>query len=640
MARIPQFQEQFISTRVPDQSAGDLGQAITGVGGLLVQTDDVLQQRKLASDMTRVSELSTDFELQMQDELEAFKQERADNTDNFSTDFDTLFKEEKEEFLAESGLGTQGRQALSKIIEGKRVSFGTSANKYEAQQQITNFANSVERTTEKNNLLAYRAGENLDIEALSSVEASVDANILAGASFVPADQLEKMKRTQTQGAYTDWFEGAIDTDPYQSLDLLESQQFDKKLGVDNLQTLTTKARKRINTLETELEKKRGKINGVSKVVGAMNGEVLLDPKTKDDVKAVEDYWEFIDEEHNQTGADFETRIEDAKVLSEKVGIIPPQVQTVTSAMLFNGDTSQQALSAEFISDITNQRPRASEQYDAKTRTFAQAIVTNINAGLDQDRAVIWARKTIDTNLEKPREFRALEYKGGKNAKQVQKDIERMKSSITPFFGGIEIQEDLVSDFATLQEGYFMNEGVDRNTAYESAKKDILNFYGVTEIGGKRYMKYAPEAYYGREVEDNFGVKPDWIKKQVHNKVLQEEPQLFESEKQRKEFMDNISLGVNPDSIIGGESPSYYIFTRDEFNGESILTDKNNQPIEYIPNFQETEEYQLLRSEMKPIESREDIRQKINNARSDARFRKKMDAEDYFNLEQQKAESGR
>jgi hypothetical protein len=255
MPRIPQFQEQFVSTRVSNPNAGDLGQIIAGVGGLAKQTADVFQQRKLASDMTKVSELSTDFELQMQDEFEAFKQERSGNTDNFSTDFDTLVKERKKEFLAESGLGAQGKLAFSKIAEGKRGSLGTLANEYEAQQQITNFSNSVERTAEKNELLSFRAGENLDIDTLSSVEASVDANVLAGASFVPADQLEKMQKVQTQGAFVNFIKGATGTDIEYAKELVENKDIQNKLGdvetIDMMKSYIRQVEKRQKQLEDD-----------------------------------------------------------------------------------------------------------------------------------------------------------------------------------------------------------------------------------------------------------------------------------------------------------------------------------------------------------------------------------------------------
>ena len=74
MARLPQFQEQFVSTRVSDPNAGATGQQIAQAGGLLMQAGDIVQRRKLANDMTKVSELSTDFELSLQDDFETFKQ--------------------------------------------------------------------------------------------------------------------------------------------------------------------------------------------------------------------------------------------------------------------------------------------------------------------------------------------------------------------------------------------------------------------------------------------------------------------------------------------------------------------------------------------------------------------------------------
>jgi hypothetical protein len=625
MARLPQFQEQFIPTAVSDPSAGAVGQSIAQAGELAFQTGDIFQQRRLANDMTKVSELSTDFELQMQDEFKAFQEARSANPTGFSGDFDSIVKKKKRDFIKSSGLGFQGRQALSRIVENQRANFGTKANNFETQKELENFANSVEKTAENNNLLAFRAGEDLDLDGLNTVQNSVEANVLAGASFVPKDRLENMSTVQIQSAHKNWFDGAIQSDPEQALQMLESGEFDDKLGADNVKSLQDKAAARINLIKAEQEKSTKEFTKISRVAAAMNGEILLDPKTTDDKKAVDSYWEFISEQHDIEGADAQTRINDAKIISEKTGIIPAQVKTTTSAMLFNGDTSQQAFAAEFISDITTDRPRVAEQYDSKTRAFAQSVSTNINAGVDQKKAVEWARNSIDDNLKAERDIRQREYSGGKNSKLVQRDMGKMESSLRPFFGDIDVGEDLIADFANLQENYYLNEGVDRETAFDLAEKDIKNLYGVTKIGPKRYMKYAPEKFYGQQVEENFGVKPDWIQKQVLSDVAKAENRIFADDKEFKEFEKNISLEVNPDSIIGGQDPTYYVFEGNEFGGLDLVTDDNNQPFEYVPDFQRTEEFQKLQQQQKE-RNVEDIREQLKEARQEKAFKLKQEDE--------------
>jgi hypothetical protein len=623
VVKLPQYKEPFISQVVPDQTAGQTGQLVSQAGDLLLQTGDIMQQRQLANDMTKVSEMSADLELQLYDDLDALKEQKQDNPEGFMRAFDEIIKTRKNEFINNSDLSFAAKQSFNKIVDSLRTGFAGKSNQFEETQQIKNFASNVENAAEKNNLLAYRFGQNLDLSSLDKIEAAVNANVLAGSSFVPKAQLDTMYRTQTEGAYTDWFNGSIETDPYRALELLDSKQFDEKLGSDNLQALRTKAIKRIEILENENEKANKKLNSFIRAARAMKGEILLDPKTSDDVKAADIFWEFQSLRHDEENADVNTRIEDAKMISEKLGIIPAQVQTATSAMLFNGSPEQQALSADFISDITINRPRIAEQYDDKTRAFAQAVTINLNAGIDQKKAVEWARDGIDINQKKSRDVRIEEYKGKKNAKEVQKDIETMKSDLEPFFGSIDIPESLISDFATLQEGYFINEHVDRNTAFDLAKKDIQNLYAVTEIGKKRYMKYAPEAFYGREIEDNYGVKPNWIKRQVIKKVFDTEDRIFESEKKRREFIDNISLNVNPDSIIGGNNPTYYIFSENEFGGLDLVLDKNNRPLEYVPEFKETEEYKKIEEEYSNIQNSEDVRKLIKEARDEKRYKDKI-----------------
>ena len=136
MARIPQYQEQFISTRVADPTAGALGENIAKVGQLGMQAINIYEQKKIASDMTKVAELSTDFELALQDDYNEMSEQRSSNPEGFGKDFNKHIQERKKEFSESSGLGSQARLAFNEIAERQRGNFGVKAIDFENERQV------------------------------------------------------------------------------------------------------------------------------------------------------------------------------------------------------------------------------------------------------------------------------------------------------------------------------------------------------------------------------------------------------------------------------------------------------------------------------------------------------------------------
>jgi hypothetical protein len=230
MARIPQFQEQFVSTVVPDSTAGATGQNIANIGKLANQAISAYNQIRLAKETTRINEMKTDFALSVQEDYNKMEQQRLSNPEGFSKDFDAFLKNKKSQFIDSSDLSSLGKSALSQELEGQRSKFVSNAINFEDKQQVLNFAESVERTAVKNNMLAYRAGENLNINELGNIEKTIDDNVFAGSTFLPREQLQKMKSTQTTNAYSDFIKGVASSDLNYASQLIEDKSIQDKLG--------------------------------------------------------------------------------------------------------------------------------------------------------------------------------------------------------------------------------------------------------------------------------------------------------------------------------------------------------------------------------------------------------------------------
>ena len=321
MARIPQYQEQFISTVVPDTTAGAVGQNIANVANLANQAISTYNQVKLAKEATTINELKTDFELSAQEYYNDMEQKRLSNPEGFSKDFDAFIKNKKSEFIESSNLSSLGKSALAKSLEGQRGKFVSNAINFEDKQQVLNFADSVERTAVKNNMLAYRAGENLNINELGNIENLINDNVLASSTFISGEQeLRLSKATQTTNAYSDFIKGVAGSDLNYASQLIEDKGIQDKLGsideVDRLrgyisQVQSKKQQSAANYLNlganglkpnpalnvASIEQLDNRLNEFQ--IGKKDKKVVIQNTDLNNANDIVDYMNFVDNLYNQ-----------------------------------------------------------------------------------------------------------------------------------------------------------------------------------------------------------------------------------------------------------------------------------------------------------------------------------------------------
>lgn len=320
MARIPQLQEQFVSTVVPDSTAGATGQNIANIGKLANQAISSYNQIRLAKETTRINEMKTDFALSVQEDYNKMEQQRLSNPEGFSKDFDAFLKNKKSQFIDSSDLSSLGKSALSQELEGQRGKFISNAINFEDKQQVLNFAESVERTAVKNNMLAYRAGENLNINELGNIEKTINDNVFAGSTFLPREQLQKMKSTQTTNAYSDFIKGVASSDLNYASQLIEDKSIQDKLGsieeIDRLrgyigQVQNKKEQSASNPINlgangfkpnaalnvASIEQLDNRLNEFQ--ISEKDGKKTINNKDLNNANDIVDYMNFVDDLYNQ-----------------------------------------------------------------------------------------------------------------------------------------------------------------------------------------------------------------------------------------------------------------------------------------------------------------------------------------------------
>lgn len=316
----------------------------------------------------------------------------------------------------------------------------------------------------------------------------------------------------------------------------------------------------------------------------LDGTLILDPKNKEDRKIINDSFEEI---INIPDVDPE---ETAKSLSIKTGIIPDQLKTTISARLFNGNNNQKIQAAELISDLINENPRLQESFTASELAQSTGINLRIESGLTAEQAVTFTEQEIDKNKNAERIGRENQFNrefGRTGTKRRFKILDNFIDDLKdesgiPFFDP-EVQPPaaIETQFQSLTRDFFLNEGVDIQTAEEMAQKEIRAEWAVTKIGKKRFQRFAPERFYNIQ-----GVNDKWMETQLFNLVRK---QTIES-LPKKVLDEQISIEVIPDSIITGR-PSYLVFRENQFGTPEMVTDNTNMPLTFIPDFTKTKQYE-------------------------------------------------
>jgi len=348
-----------------------------------------------------------------------------------------------------------------------------------------------------------------------------------------------------------------------------------------------KEQKKIRKEQQKITDRRSAFNQV------LDGNLILDPRNKEDKKIINDSFEEILADPNINAEEV------AKTLSKRTGIIPDKLKTTISARLFNGNNNQKIQAAELISDLINENPRLQENFTASELAQSTGISLRIESGLTAEQAVTFTEQEIDKNKSAERIGRENQFNREFGRKGTKKSFERLEKFIDdlkddsgiPFIDP-EVQPPaaIESQFQSLTRDFFLNEGVDIQTAEEMAQKEITAEWTLTNIGKKRFQRFAPERFYKVE-----GVNNKWMETQLFNLIRK---QTIES-LPKKVLNEEISIEVIADTIVSGK-PSYLVLREDQFNSPQIILDNSNNPLIFAPDFTKTKEYTIA------IEAREKL----------------------------------
>lgn len=319
-------------------------------------------------------------------------------------------------------------------------------------------------------------------------------------------------------------------------------------------------------------------------INATQGKLLLDSTDKNDRKAInkgfEKYRELTDDPEGL-----------ARDISVNTGIVPDIYKKGLNSMLFVGNPDRKIESASEIINLIRENPTLDRQFDDKTKALAQAIESRINVGLSSEEIVKFAEDEINKNKDKNKIIRQQEFglEIGKSGKKFNDKLIEIQSKLkdeSGIFFEAETPKEMAFDVLTIAKDYYINNGSDIDDAIELAKEKVKSRWAITNIGGERYQKFAPEAEYPQMTSKELGQQA----RNLAGKYLLD----------KSVIKDNIRTAIIPDSL-NTNNPSYSLLIEDKFGKIDNITDENNQPVVWTPDITKTERYKEV-----PRETRESL----------------------------------
>lgn len=327
----------------------------------------------------------------------------------------------------------------------------------------------------------------------------------------------------------------------------------------------------------------------------------LDPKNKDHKKAVDATFDTMWPSVSTMLASPETRARGIQVITDFAGkttVLPERVESQIRADLRSPDPARVASAAELTDRIASVNPRLLDGFDKKDVDLAVVANQNIRAGVDQKRAVDMAQTKVnaadDPEIERRKAWVASEAGKDAIAKRVDGDLADLSRGVFGRvlnwnFNATELPDGLKAEYQNLAEQNYLRTG-DADSARALAKQDIMKVWGRTEIGGDRWMKYAPENFYKVGADDDGG----WIKKQLIREVKEKhafDEKTFNADKQ-------IRLAVTPEGARardanGNPAPFYVVQIVDGGVLKELRDAKTGTLVYWRPDWKSSDEYNAL-----------------------------------------------
>lgn len=576
MSRVPKYTKAVVRERVTPQLT-DLGRIEDAAfeskaisAGLDIATE-VGTRIKKANDM---SSFNKAFIQKQRDDMQFeadMRKQWSDNPIGFTKEMKKQRKKRDADYT--KGLSREAAQ----MFKERSLTYNLSQSKKDMEwENRTAIEKTVDRAETATEMLATMAYEGKPLDEIANSKSDI---LNALGDTLTGREKEKFESYMNTTVFAGVVKGMIDSDPYEAKKTLDKGTYNEFFSVDQLRTLNNQTDSAIAKIEKKTLQ-QSKLNAQSMLVDmTKQGQVILDPYDKNHQNAVEADWQRTLQQNPVQGEELTNLAVD---YVGQVGVVPKSMESSINAMMMSGTPEQMSIGSDMLEQMAEIDPSLVNQFNDKTRTLARKVQDNINAGMSRQEAVNSANESIFRSGTPEYQVRVEEYR--------KESIDFPEGKFTEFFRN---DPDLVpagmkADYNTLLKAYYVDEGLQLDSAQDLAIEKVKNRWSVSTVDGKpRWMKYAPETMYKN------GANPEWIQKQLAGDVLALSP----LQKDAKKFMESIYIEVAPETVQRPD-PSYLVFQKDEQGRIEPLMFESGEQMVFKPDYTKTEEYQNQKSTYK------------------------------------------
>lgn len=353
--------------------------------------------------------------------------------------------------------------------------------------------------------------------------------------------------------------------------------------------------------------------GAQRVNLALGGTGFLDPKNADDKKAVDNHYKaWLDAVQNQaaiSGAPVDAATLQSKQIElvNRYGMIPTTLQGALRGQLRSGSADQKAAAADMIDKLRVKNPELLNDFADEDIKAAINLNSLVSAGYSPDKAVqrIADQLKVTPEIKKNRDeqFTAA-LKANKPEDIIRSQLTSWLPSWLPFTGPEAanprtIPPEMQADFTTLARDEFLRTG-NFDAASKSSLQQLQKTWGPSAVGvgnpkssgigteadtGMRWMKFAPEKFYGAGT-------PDVNNSEWMNEQLLDEVKPFAQKEWGSVSKDNVALSPAFVKTPQG-GPAYYVNVLDKNGVLQPVNKTNGDPLIWWPDWKSSKEIDRL-----------------------------------------------
>jgi hypothetical protein len=314
-----------------------------------------------------------------------------------------------------------------------------------------------------------------------------------------------------------------------------------------------------------------KYNEAAAVRLILSGGVLADPSNKKQREAVNNLF-VLNGGAQQIADKTQESIPVTLDYVNKFGIIPEDAKKLLRGYMINGKPEDAQYAYGVIGEIAKSKPQALTMgggFQEKDITNAFAFNSLIGAGATPNLAMEAIKQANQPIMKDVRNMRASEIKvEDLKPSKIVAQFDPVGFFNAPDFADNAQRDMLIADYRRVYKEAFLQYG-DKEVAEGIADKSVNIYAGVSNVGGKRLMKYPPEKFYAVE-----GVPQDVL---VDSLTKQVESDLESLGYTWKSY--SLSPTLNAESKVNtGQKPAYNVWITYDDGRIDYARGEDNEPI--------------------------------------------------------------